>query len=123
MDSLPPRGPQVGAPAVSNEPPLRFACIYFSNGVDPAQWWAKGEGAAMEFGQAAQPLTPFREDLVFIRGLYHQTALTSTSPHLGRMNMLSAATATLDPNTTRLGTSMDQVIAPQIRTLTPAPTL
>ena len=60
--------------ATTNQPPLRFACIYFSNGVDPAHWSAKGEGAAMEFGQAALPLTAIREDLVFLRGLYHQTA-------------------------------------------------
>ena len=39
--------------AVANKPPLRFACIYFSNGVEPIHWWAKGSGAAMEFGPAA----------------------------------------------------------------------
>ena len=26
-----------------NKPPLRFACIYFSNGVDTQKYWAKGE--------------------------------------------------------------------------------
>ncbi|HEY1494363.1 MAG TPA: hypothetical protein VGF49_07460, partial [Candidatus Solibacter sp.] len=52
MESMQLLRAQDGAPAVSNEPPLRFACVYFSNGVDPAHWWAKGEGAAMEFGQA-----------------------------------------------------------------------
>src|SRR5215472_11749691 len=31
-------------------PPLRFACIYWSNGIDPQQWWVKGSGASMEFG-------------------------------------------------------------------------
>jgi hypothetical protein len=123
MESMQILRAQDGAPAVSNEPPLRFACIYFSNGVDPAHWWAKGEGAAMEFGQAAQPLTPLREDLVFIRGLYNQTALTSTSPHLGRMNMLSGATVSLDPNNIRVGTSMDQVMARQIGNRTPVPSL
>jgi hypothetical protein len=106
-----------------SQPPLRFACIYFSNGVDPAHWWAKGEGAAMEFGQAALPLTPIREDLVFLRGLYNQTALTSTSPHLGRMNMLSGATVSLDPNDIRVGTSMDQVMARQIGNRTALPSL
>ena len=25
--------------------PLRFACVYFSNGVEPIHWWAKGSGA------------------------------------------------------------------------------
>ena len=75
----------------ANKPPLRFAHIFFSNGVEPIHWWAKGSGAAMEFGQAAQPLAPIREDIVFLRGLYHQKAFVSTSPHLGRMNLLSGA--------------------------------
>src|SRR3954453_13981217 len=81
------------APAADpSKPPLRFACIYFSNGVDPPHYWAKGAGASMEFGPAAEPLTPIREDLVFVRGLYNQKAFVSTSPHLGRMNMLSGET-------------------------------
>src|SRR5258708_3745239 len=67
----------------SSKPPLRFACVFFSNGVEPIHWWAKGSGAAMEFGAAAQLLKPFADDLVFIRGLYNQTAFVSTSPHLG----------------------------------------
>src|SRR6266545_4351941 len=122
MESLQVLRAQSGAAAAA-KPPLRFACIYFSNGVDPAHWWAKGERAAMEFGQAAQPLTAVREDLVFIRGLYNQTALTSTSPHLGRMNMLSGATVSLDPNNIRVGTSMDQVMAREIGNRTPVPSL
>jgi hypothetical protein len=125
MESLQLLRAQDGAVAAAGaaQPPLRFACIYFSNGVDPAQWWAKGEGASMEFGQAGLPLTAIREDLVFLRGLYNQTALTSTSPHLGRMNMLSGATVSLDPNDIRVGTSMDQVMARQVGGRTAIPSL
>src|SRR5262245_51693076 len=85
------------ATANANKPPIRFAHIFFSNGVEPAHWWAKGEGKDMEFGPGAQPLAPIREDLIFLRGLYHQKAFVSTSPHLGRMNLLSGATVSLDP--------------------------
>ena len=56
-----------------------------SNGVAPAHWWAKGKGAAMEFGPAAQPLTAIREDIVFVSGLYNHLAFINTSPHMGRM--------------------------------------
>jgi hypothetical protein len=107
----------------ANKAPLRFAFVFFSNGVEPIHWWAKGRGAAMEFGPAAQPLTPIREDLVFIRGLYHQTAMASTSPHLGRMNMLSGATVSLDPSDIRVGTSMDQVLAKNIGHHTAVPSM
>lgn len=100
--------------AVSNKPPLRFAHIFFSNGVEPIHWWAKGSGAAMEFGKAAEPLAPVCEDIVFLRGLYHPKAFSSTSPHLGRMNLLSGATVSLDPKEIRVGTSFDQILASRI---------
>src|SRR5437764_13747298 len=101
MESLPLLRAQDAATALAadpSKPPLRFACIYFSNGIKPANWWAKGSGATMEFGPSALPLTEIREDLVFVRGLYHQTALGNTSPHLGRMNMLSGSPVSMDPS-------------------------
>ena len=109
--------------AAASKPPIRFAHIYFSNGVEPAHWWAKGSGASMELGPAAQPLTSIREDIVFLRGLYHQKALASTSPHLGRMNLLSGATVSLDPKDIRVGTSFDQVLAQRIGHHTAVPSL
>jgi hypothetical protein len=109
--------------AATAKPPLRFAFVYFSNGVEPAHWWAKGQGASMELGPALEPMKPYREDIVFLRGLYHQKALSSTSPHLGRMNMLSGETVSLDPNVIRVGTSMDQILAQRIGAQTAIPSL
>lgn len=114
---------QDGKPAVSNKPPIRFAHVFFSNGVEPIHWWAKGSGAAMEFGKAAEPLKPISEDIVFLRGLYHQKAFTSTSPHLGRMNLLSGAPVSLDPKEIRVGTSFDQILAQRIGNRTAVPSL
>ncbi|HXJ39970.1 MAG TPA: DUF1552 domain-containing protein, partial [Bryobacteraceae bacterium] len=122
MESLPLLGAETPS-AEAGKPPLRFAYIYFSNGVEPIHWWAKGKGAAMEFGPGAVPLKPIAEDLVFVRGLYHQNALSSTSPHLGRMNVLSGETVSLDPNVIRVGTSMDQVLAKEIGGRTAVPSL
>src|SRR5215831_15484127 len=125
LESLPcvAQGGAVPATANVNKPPIRFAHIFFSNGVKPAHWWAKGEGKDMEFGPGAQPLAPIREDLIFLRGLYHQKAFVSTSPHLGRMNLLSGATVSLDPKEIRVGTSFDQVVAQRIGNQTAAPSL
>ncbi|HKQ77343.1 MAG TPA: DUF1552 domain-containing protein [Blastocatellia bacterium] len=114
---------RVSGTANANKPPVRFAHIFFSNGVEPAHWWAKGQGKDMEFGPGAQPLAPIREDLIFIRGLYHQKAFVSTSPHLGRMNLLSGATVSLDPKEIRVGTSIDQVLAQRIGNRTATPSL
>jgi hypothetical protein len=119
MESL----PLLAQDKAANKPPLRFAHIFFSNGVEPIHWWAKGSGAAMEFGKAAEPLAPIREDIVFLRGLYHQKAFVSTSPHLGRMNLLSGATVSLDPKEIRVGTSFDQILAARIGNRTAVPSL
>ena len=109
--------------AKSNTPPLRLGIVFFSNGVEPIHWWAKGTGANMELGPVLQPMMPHRDDMVFIQGLFNQTAFVSTSPHLGRMNLLSGSPVSLDPKEIRVGTSMDQVIASQIGHHTALPSL
>src|SRR5690349_16593643 len=105
LESLPLFG-QVGPAVKANTPPLSMGIVYFSNGVEPIHWWAKGSGATMEMGPALQSMMPHREDMVFVNGLFSQTAAASTSPHLGRMNLLSGATVSLDPGDIRVGTTM-----------------
>src|SRR5262245_47954674 len=122
LESLPVFG-QTAPGTKAMQPPLRFGVVFFSNGVEPEHWWAKGSGGAMEFGPAALPLTPHSADLVFIQGLYNQAALASTSPHLGRMNVLSGAPVSLDPGEIRVGTSMDQVLSTQLGGRTAIPSL
>jgi uncharacterized protein DUF1552 len=122
MESLPVFG-QAAAAVKQDTPPLRLGIVFFSNGVEPIHWWAKGAGATMEIGPALSPMMPHREDMVFIQGLFNQTAQASTSPHLGRMNVLSGATVSLDPKEIRVGTSMDQVLASHIGSQTSIPSL
>jgi Protein of unknown function (DUF1552) len=122
MESLPLLG-QTATAVKSTRPPLRLGIVFFSNGVEPIHWWAKGAGATMELGPAALPMMPHRADLVFIQGLFNKTAFVSSSPHLGRMNVLSGAPISLDPKVIRAGTSMDQVLAGRIGDQTSIPSL
>jgi hypothetical protein len=126
MESLPLFGAETEAPAKapSAKPPVRFACVYFSNGVEPEHWWAKSIGTGMQIGPGLAPMEPFTEDIVFIRGLYNQSAVASTSPHLGRMpNMFSGATVSLDPAVIKVGTTFDQVLSQKIGGQTAIPSL
>lgn len=126
LESLPAFGQTAGAVSSARAaagPPLRLGIVFFSNGVEPAHWWAKGGGAAWELGPAAQPLMPHREDMVFIQGLFNKSAHVSTSPHLGRMNLLAGTPVSLDPNVIRVGTTMDQVLASRIGGRTQVPSL
>ena len=47
-----------GAAGAASGPPLRLGIVFFSNGVEPAHWWAKGAGAGMEIGPALTPMMP-----------------------------------------------------------------
>jgi len=69
-------------------PPRRWAMMMFANGVNPEDWWAKGEGAQMELSRTLEPLAPFREELLFVDNL---TVFNSTSPGHHKMftNFLS----------------------------------
>lgn len=115
--------PLLGQTAKSNKPPVRLGIVYFSNGVEPIHWFAKGAGAEMQLGPGLAPMMPHREDMVFVNGLYNQTAAASSSPHLGRMNLLSGAQVSLDPSVIRVGTSMDQVLSTEIGGRTSIPSL
>jgi hypothetical protein len=122
MESLPLLA-QAADAVKTNTPPLRLGIVFFSNGVEPEHWWAKGSGVEMQIGPGLLPMMPHREDMLFIRGLFNQTGAVSTSPHLGRMNVLSGASVSLDPKEIRVGTSMDQILASQIGTRTSIPSL
>jgi hypothetical protein len=124
MESLPAFGQTLAtAGKTANAAPLRLGIMYFSNGVEPIHWWAKGAGATMEIGPALSPMMSLREDMVFVNGLFNKSAAVSTSPHLGRMNVLSGEPVSLDPSVIKVGTSMDQVIASRIGGRTQVPSL
>lgn len=109
---------------VIGAPPVRFACLYFSNGVEPIHWWAKGNGSSMELGQALEPIWPHREEIVFLRGLFNEQAARHRSVHLGRVpNLLSGAWVSTDQNEIRAGRSMDQVLVEAIGQSTAVPSL
>src|SRR3954470_12905863 len=118
LESLPLRADETGklaAPSARSAPPGRFACVYFSNGVEPAHWWARGVGAAMEIGPGLEPMRPFRQDLVFLKGLFNEQAARHKSAHLGRMpNLLSGAWVSTDQGEIRVGQSMDQALARRV---------
>jgi hypothetical protein len=124
MADQPTQPTATGQPRDPRQPPLRFACIFFSNGVEPEHWWARGGGASMEIGPGLAPMQPHREEMVFVRGLFNEQAVKHKSAHLGRSpNMLSGAWVSTDQAEIRVGRTMDQVLAQQIGNRTAIPSL
>ena len=112
------------ASKVPEGPPVRFGCIYFSNGVEPVHWWAKEGPGGKEIGQGLKPIAPYLDDLNFIRGLYNEQAVLHKSAHLGRVpNLLSGAWVSTEQSDLRVGKTMDQVLSQEIGSQTQIPSL
>ena len=128
LGSLPVRSQETGkqglAEANDPGPPTRFGCIYFSNGVEPAHWWAKPAGEQLELGPGLEPLKDKSSEIVFIKGLFNEQAALHPSPHMGRMaNLLSGAWVSNEQAEIRVGKSFDQVLAQHIGSQTSLPSL
>ena len=121
LESLPVWGDD-GPKNASSEPPVRFAVLFAGNGFHSKEWWAKGEGKGMELGKVLAPLRPFREKLLFLRGLYNQEALIGGIHSCQTGNLLSGAH--LAPGgEVRSGVSCDQFVAGRLRAQTKVPSL
>lgn len=118
LESVPVWGEEVKA----SQPPVRFACLFSGNGFHSKEWWARGEGSAMELGKVLAPLHPHREKLTFLRGLYNAEALIGGIHSCQTGNLLTGAH--LAPGgEIRSGVSCDQVIAEQNKGVTKVPSL
>ncbi len=98
----------------SSEPPVRFACLFSGNGFHSKEWWARGQGKQMVLGKVLDPLRPFREKLLFLRGLYNEEALIGGIHSCQTGNLLTGAH--LAPaGEIRSGVSCDQVMAERLK--------
>jgi hypothetical protein len=105
-----------------SEPPVRFACLFAGNGFHSKEWWARGEGKDMELGKVLESLRPFREKLLFLRGLYNEEALIGGIHSCQTGNLLTGAH--LAPGgEIKSGVSCDQVLAERMKTQTKVPSL
>ena len=93
----------------SSEAPVRFAALFSGNGFHSKEWWAKGEGKAMEVGKVLDPLKPHREKMLFLRGLYNAEALIGGIHSCQTGNLLTGAHLAPD-GAIKSGISCDQVI-------------
>ena len=106
----------------ASEAPVRLAVIFSGNGFHSKEWWAKGEGKEMKLGKVLAPLYDFREQLLFVRGLYHEEARKGNIHSSQTGNLLSGAPIAFGGEI-RSGTSFDQVLAQTYGRSTKVPSL
>ena len=78
-------------PEPASQAPVRLAVLFSGSGFHAGHWWAKGAGKEMELGPVLEPLTDFREKLLFIGGLYNEQALKGNIHSSQTGNLLSGA--------------------------------
>ena len=123
LESIPVWGDEITTTAQSSsEAPVRMAVLFSGNGYHSKEWWAKGEGSAMELGQVLAPLTDFREKLLFVQGLYNVEATKGNIHSSQTGNLLSGAPLAAGGEI-KSGTSVDQLLAQTYGRSTKVPSL
>jgi hypothetical protein len=122
MESLNVWGDEPRGREPSSEAPMRFAALFSGNGFHSKEWWARGEGKAMELGKVLAPLSDFREKMLFILGLYNAEALKGNIHSSQTGNLLSGAPLA-SGGEIRSGTSIDQLLAQRYGHTTKVPSL
>ena len=122
MESVRVWGDTKKAAKQASEAPVRMGILFAGCGFHSKEWWAKGEGKAMELGKVLAPLEDFREKMVFIRGLYNKEALKGNIHSSQTGNLLSGAPLA-SGGRIQSGTSVDQYVAKRIGYQTKVPSL
>ncbi len=105
---------------ITDKTPRRFCAIYTANGmslpktehgIDQWSWFpTKEESGEFVFGESTRPLTPFREHLSFLGGLYHENGVKA-DPHTCSDMWLTGAPLHDSTRETYNTVGLDQVIA------------
>src|SRR5215813_6609907 len=122
LESLNVWGDVAKGSAVASEAPVRLAVLFAGNGFHSKEWWAKGEGKSMELGRVLSPLNDFREQLLFVKGLYNEEAQKGNIHSSQTGNLLSGAPLA-SGGEIRSGTSIDQLLAQRYGHSTKVPSL
>ena len=122
LESLPVWGDEPGARETGSQAPVRLAVLFAGNGFHSKEWWAEGSGAEMKVGQVLSSLEPFREKLLFIRGLFNVEA-TKGNIHSSQTGNLLSGAPLASGGEIRSGLSVDQLMAQTYGRSTKVPSL
>ena len=122
LESLSVWGSETGPGRAADSAPVRTAVLFAGNGFHSREWWAEGSGAQMKLGKVLDPLTDYREKLLFVRGLYNEQA-TKGNIHSSQTGNLLSGAPIASGGEIRSGTSFDQLLAQTVGRTTKVPSL
>jgi Protein of unknown function (DUF1552) len=106
-------------------PPLRTAFLYFPNGVWEKAWVPEKTGTDYELTPSLEPLASLKEDILVLSGLDKKNSHEGDGHYAKTANFLTGmpVAKTTGKNISSGGISVDQLIAAQIGSNTPLPSL
>ncbi len=117
LDSMVPA--MAAAPSIAS--PTRLSFVYVPNGMIMDQWTPAALGSHYESPKILEPLAPFRDDMLVLSGLAHNTGWALEGEGPGEHARASATFLTgVHPKKTegadlRAGISIDQIVAREFR--------
>jgi len=105
LESLPVWGCEAAA-----KPPQRFAAMFMGNGVHQTEWYAKGAGKDMQFGNCLKSLEPLKDKVNVISGLFNKNA-TDVGIHPGQTGNILSGVSLQKGAVLKGGISVDQMLA------------
>jgi hypothetical protein len=111
--------------AAAAAPPVRFACLYFPNGAWLDHWIPKKDGTNYELPSSLQPIAGVRDQVLVLSGLDKANSHEGDGHYAKTANFLTGmhVNHTTGRDISAGGTSMDQLAAQKIGSLTPLPSL
>ena len=111
----------------SAKPPVRMAFVYVPNGIDMRYWNPGYEGKLTELPRTLKPLEPFKDDVLMLGNLTHNTgrALLDGAGDHGRCcgSYLTGIQVKKSTSNIKAGVSMDQIVAKEVGRATQFPSL
>lgn len=103
------------------KPPVRTLVTFTGMGFHSSHWWSKGNGKDMTLGPCLTPLEPWKNKMIFIKGLWHEKANNGVIHCMQTGNILSGSE--MEKKEVRTGISFDQVMAKNTEEHTRIPSL
>jgi Protein of unknown function (DUF1552) len=122
LESMPVWGAAAMAGDLPAPCPKRFAALFMGCGVNPTNWWAKGEGKTMELGPCLEPLSPLKAKLNVVSGLFNKHAL-GVGIHPGQTGNILSGAALQKGAELKGGISIDQELAKHLGENTVQPSM
>jgi hypothetical protein len=105
--------------------PRRLAVLFMPNGVHPEQWTPAGTGNNFTLSPTLEPLRDLQNDIMVLTNLWNQNSDTGDGHYVKTSGFLTGTTIhkTVGVDLNCNGVSLDQMVARQIGSQTPLPSL